>query len=117
MPSGEFTFKLQPSTAKDEHVYHLNGPLVLNNMFAFQEVLRAESVTTILDFTDVPYIDSAGLGILTNSYVSHQRLGHKLFFVAINDRVGDLFKLTNLDKLFEVFPTVESARAARSGGA
>jgi anti-anti-sigma factor len=112
MPSGEFTFALLPSAAKDEHLYRLNGPLVLNNMFAFQGVLRAESVNTILDLTGVPYVDSAGLGILTNSYVSHQRLGRKLFFVGVNDRVGDLFKLTNLDKLFEVFPTIEGARAA-----
>ena len=117
MPSKEFTFELLPNATPDEHVYHRHGPLVLNNMFAFQEVLRSESVTTILDLTDVPYIDSAGLGILTNSYVAHQRHARKLLFVGVNERVGELFKLTNLDKLFEVFPTVESARKAQSGAA
>jgi anti-sigma B factor antagonist len=112
MTSKEFTFELLPSASPNEHIYHLTGPLVLNNMFAFQEVLRSESVTTILDLTDVPYIDSAGLGILTNSYVAHQRQGRKLLFVGVNERVDALFKLTSLHKLFEVFPTVESARLA-----
>ena len=108
----EFTFELLPSATPDEHIYRLSGPLVLNNMFAFQAALRAETATTILDLTEVPYIDSAGLGILTNSYVSHQRLGRKLLFVGVNERVSALFKLTSVDKLFEVFTTVESARMA-----
>jgi anti-anti-sigma regulatory factor len=55
--------------------------------------------------------------VLTNSYVSHQRQGRRLLFVAANERVQALFKLTNLDSLFEVFPTVESARVALSGAA
>ena len=108
----EFTFELLPSATPEEHVYRLTGPLVINNMFALHAALRAETVTTILDLTEVPYIDSAGLGILTNSYVSHQRLGRKLLFVGVSERVSALFKLTNLDKLFEVFPTVEIARMA-----
>jgi anti-anti-sigma factor len=112
MSSKELTFELLDGASPNEHTYRLIGPLVLNNMFAFQEVLRSESVTTILDLTDVPYIDSAGLGVLTNSYVAHQRQGRKLLFVGVNERVQALFKLTNLDKLFEVFATVESARLA-----
>jgi anti-sigma B factor antagonist len=110
MPSEKLTFELLAGANPNEHTYHLKGPLVLNNMFAFQEVLRSESVTTILDLTDVPYIDSAGLGILTNSYVAHQRHGRRLLFVGVNERVQTLFKLTTLDRLFELFPTVESAR-------
>jgi anti-anti-sigma factor len=112
MSSKELTFELLAGANPNEHTYRLIGPLVLNNMFSFQEVLRSESVTTILDLTDVPYIDSAGLGILTNSYVAHQRQGRKLLFVGVNERVQALFELTNLDKLFEVFPTLESARLA-----
>lgn len=110
MPSEKLTFELLEGASPNEHTYRLKGPLVLGNMFAFQEVLRSESVTTILDLTEVPYMDSAGLGILTNSYVSHQRQGRRLLFVGVNERVQALFKLTTLDRLFEVFPTLESAR-------
>jgi anti-sigma B factor antagonist len=112
MTTKPFTFDLVESAVPGERIYRLQGPLVLNNMFAFQELLRSESTTTILDFSEVPYIDSAGLGVLTNSYVAHQRRGQKLLLVAVCERVTELFKITNLDKLFEVFPDIESARRA-----
>jgi anti-sigma B factor antagonist len=112
MATEKLTFELLQGASPNEHIYRLQGPMVLGNMFAFQEVLRSESVTTILDLTDVPYMDSAGLGVLTNSYVSHQKNGRKLLFVGVNERVQTLFNVTKLDKLFEVFPTVESAQAA-----
>jgi anti-sigma B factor antagonist len=111
--SENLTFELLECASPSEHVYRLKGPMVLGNMFAFQEVLRLASATaTVLDLTDVPYMDSAGLGILTNSYVSHQKNGRKLFFVGVNERVQTLFQITKLDQLFRVFPTVEAARLA-----
>jgi anti-sigma B factor antagonist len=112
MSSKEFAFELLPDATPNEHIYRLSGPLVLNNMFAFQAAMRSEAVTTILDMTGVPYIDSAGLGVLTNSYVAHQKQGRRLLFVAVSERVLELFKLTCLDKLFEVFHSVDAAREA-----
>jgi anti-sigma B factor antagonist len=113
MSSENLTFELLDVASPNEHIYQLKGPMVLGNMFAFQEVLRsASATTTVLDMTDVPYMDSAGLGILTNSYVSHQKNGRKLLLVGVNERVQTLFQITRLDQLFNVFPTVESARLA-----
>ena len=109
MNSEKLTFEPLQGTGPDEHIYRLTGPLVLGTIFEFKEVLRSESVSTILDLTEVPYMDSAGLGVLTNSYVAHQRKGHKLLLVGVNERVLALFKITRLDQLFELFPTVESA--------
>ncbi len=112
MSSEKLTFELLEGASPNQHIYRLHGPMVLGNMFAFQEVLRSESVTTILDLTDVPYMDSAGLGVLTNSYVSHQKQGRKLLLVGVNERVQTLFKVTKLDQLFAIFSTVEDAQAA-----
>jgi anti-sigma B factor antagonist len=116
MSTDKLTFELLEGASPNEHIYRLQGPMVLGNMFAFQEILRSESVTTILDLTEVPYMDSAGLGVLTNSFVSHQKNGRKLLFVGVNERVQTLFQVTKLDQLFEVFPTVESAQAAGAAG-
>ena len=96
------------------HVYRLKGPMVLGNMFAFQEALRSETVSTILDLTEVPYMDSAGLGVLTNAFVSHQKNGRKFVLVGVNDRIQTLFQITKLDQLFKVYPTVEAARQAEA---
>lgn len=110
--SEKLTFELIEGVSPNERIYRLTGPMVLGNMFAFQEVLRSETVTTILDLTNVPYMDSAGLGVLTNSYVSHQKQGRKLLLVGVNERVRTLFEVTRLDHLFEMFPNVQGAQAA-----
>jgi anti-anti-sigma factor len=111
MSSEKLTFELLPDASTYEHVCCLNGPLVLENMFAFQEVLRSECITMFLHFTNVPYMDSVGLGILTSSYVSHQKQEGKLPILDVNERVQALFKITTLDRLFEVFSALRIARA------
>jgi anti-sigma B factor antagonist len=112
MSTEKLTFELAEGSSP--RVYRLKGPMVLGSMFAFQEALRAETASTILDLTEVPYMDSAGLGVLTNSFVSHQKNGRKFLLVGVNDRIRTLFQVTKLDQLFKVFPTVESARQAEA---
>jgi anti-sigma B factor antagonist len=117
MSSENLTFELLEGASPIEHIYRLQGPMVLGNMFAFQEVLRSECATTILDLTGVPYMDSAGLGILTNSYVSHQEQGRRLLLVGVNERIQTLLQVTKLDQLFQIYATVEGATKALSGKA
>jgi anti-sigma B factor antagonist len=89
----------------------LAGPLVLATMFELQNQLRnASSATTIVDLSGVPYVDSAGLGVLVNSYVSHQKNGRRLILAGVPERVMSLLKMTRVDQLFEIVPDVEVAR-------
>ena len=44
----------------------------------------------ILDFSETPYMDSAGLGLVMNSYV--WRSGRKLLLAGVNERVSELFE-------------------------
>lgn len=78
-------------------------------MFAIQDLLSPAPVSTILDMSAVPSVDSAGLGALVNCYVSRQKVGRKLLLVGVNDRLAALLKITRLQHLFEVFPTVDDA--------
>ena len=49
----------------------LKGPLTANNLHSLQNAIRRERTRTlILDFTEVPYVDSSGLGSLVSAYVS-----------------------------------------------
>ena len=51
----------------------------LTTLFDFQAAVRAEkSPTVILDLSQVPYIDSAGLGSVVNAHVSCARSGRRL---------------------------------------
>ncbi len=59
-------------------------------------------------------MDSAGLGVLLNYYVSGKRHGRTLRLVAVNYRVAELLKLTSSQTLIKSYDTIEAAEAATS---
>jgi anti-sigma B factor antagonist len=99
----------QPGTS----ILKLVGPLTLYNIFAFQDYLRSvDSAVLILDMTGVSYMDSAGLGLLMNGYVSAQHNGRKFILAGVNDRVNALLQMTRLDQVLSIYPSAEAAETA-----
>ena len=73
------------------------GPITLNKMFPLQTTLRSQTAEVlVLDFQQVPYIDSAGLGAVVNAHVSAERRGGKLLLSGVNERVRSLLELTKV---------------------
>jgi len=94
-------------------VLKLVGPLTLSTIFGFQNELRSMTPQVlILDFSETPYMDSAGLGLVMNSYVSAQDHGRKLLLAGVNERVSELFKMTRVHGVLVSFATVETAEAS-----
>ena len=90
------------STANHSRILKLTGPLTIATLFEFQNLVRTNSSPKlILDFTDVPYIDSAGVGALVGAYVRHQKEGHSVTLAGVKDRVRGTLKVTQVDKFFE----------------
>lgn len=83
------------------------------NVFKFQSELRAGEppAVAILDFTAVPYIDSAGMGAIINYFVHCQSRGVKLIAAGVSDRALELFKLTQVDSVIPVKASVDEAEA------
>ena len=92
----------------------LRGPLTFESTSGFQNAIRREErfQTMILDLTEVPYVDSSGLGSLITAYVSRQKAGQKVALSGVNDRVLKLFKITNVESLVLIFPTFDDAITA-----
>ena len=94
-------------------VLKLVGPLTLSNMFAFQNYLRSlHAPALIFDMSEVGYIDSAGLGLLMNGYVSAENNHRKFLLASVNPRVMALLQMTKLDGILKTFPSVEAAESA-----
>lgn len=98
----------QPGT----RILVLNGPLTLFNMFELQSELRRDPQPSlsILDLTGVPYMDSAGMGLIINHYVHCQNTGTKMVVAGVSPRVFELFKMTKVDTIIQMVPTVEAAQ-------
>lgn len=94
----------------------LKGPLTFESLSNFQNAIRREdAATVILDLTEVPYVDSAGLGSLVSTYVTGQKAGRRVILTGVNDRVLKLFEITRVEPLFLIFPTVWDAIEALTG--
>jgi len=106
---------------KNQTVLCFKGPLTIENVSLFQTAMRREESfsTVILDFSDVPYIDSTALGALVSAYVSRQKLGRRIVLSGITERVANMLKITNVESLFLTFPTLEEAISSltRAGAA
>jgi anti-sigma B factor antagonist len=113
-PSPEpFHLEELPGARPGGYVLRLSGPLLMSSLFPFQRAVRSsDRPHLILDFTAVPYLDSAGLGAVVGAYVTHNQNGRSLALVGVNDRIRNLFKATHVDQFFRFFPTVTEAEQA-----
>lgn len=110
MYSEPLTIERYESEMAGRGVLMLKGPLVTENVPPFQNAVRGEdSETMIIDLTEVPYIDSAGLGSLVSTYVSCEKAGRRVVLTGPNKRVRKLFEITKVEPLFLIFPTLASA--------
>ena len=63
----------------------------------------------IVDLTESPYMDSAGLGSLMNGYVHAQKAGRRLVLAGANERVKALLELTKVDLILKNYATAVEA--------
>ena len=96
-----------------QRVLRLTGPITLSNFFEFQSLVRGNTARhLILDFTQVPYIDSAGIGALVGAYVNHQKDGRSLALVGVADRVRSALQVTRVEQFFRFHDTLAAAQGA-----
>ncbi|WP_442940450.1 STAS domain-containing protein [Nostoc sp.] len=69
------------------------------------EILEIGAKIVLVDFKDVTFMDSSGLGALVLAFKTLRAADTKLVLCSINEQVRILFELTNMDKVFEIFPS------------
>jgi anti-sigma B factor antagonist len=105
-----------PGSASDVTILTLKGPLTIATLFDLQSALREPGLkSTIIDFSGVPYIDSAGLGVVLSHWAHTQRNGTKFAVVAMSEKVRVLLEMTKVDTLLPIFPTAADAERSFAG--
>ena len=113
MPEQPLHIEDLPGSREGIRILRLAGPLTLSNLFGFQSKLRADnSRALILDFTDVPLVDSAGIGALVGAYVTRQKDGRSLGLVGVNQRIHQALEVTRVENFFHFYGTVAEAEQA-----
>ncbi|MGA3348310.1 MAG: STAS domain-containing protein [Candidatus Sulfotelmatobacter sp.] len=113
MPQDVLRIEDQAGSQAGQRVLRLNGALVMTTMFEFQSIVRSDtSNSLIIDFTNVPYVDSAGIGALVGAYVTRQHGGRRLALVGVSERIHNALKVTHVEQFFRFFDSVSAAEAA-----
>jgi anti-sigma B factor antagonist len=76
---------------------------------SIQKHLQAGHRKMVLDLSDVPYVDSAGLGEMVRCYTTVAREGGALRLVNATKRIKDLLTITKLITVFEHYDSEEEA--------
>jgi anti-sigma B factor antagonist len=106
------SYATSPGAKEGTVIMTIDGPFTLSNIFRLQTELRTlKPACLIMDLTSVPYMDSAGLGVVMNYFVSAQGNGRKLLLVGVNDRIRALLEMTKVDSILRLFDSIEAAQS------
>jgi len=105
--------KSKPGIMREQvKVIKLNGNLNATTSQEFRQnittILESGAKIVLVDFQDVTFMDSSGLGALVLAFKTLRAADSKLVICSINEQVRILFELTNMDKVFEIFPSQEA---------
>lgn len=96
-------FKLRTHVTESETFALCSGRLTSEHSQEFKEQLRALIPNTkvlVVDFTQLEYLDSSGIGAVVMLYVRARNSGCELRLVNFNQRIRDLLGLAGLLKVF-----------------
>jgi len=67
----------------------------------------------VIDLTKVTYLDSSVLAVLIEGMQNFQEYGGKFAVAGVQESVQQIFEIARLDQVFQIFPNVDSALAAK----
>ncbi|MDD2563615.1 MAG: STAS domain-containing protein [Salinivirgaceae bacterium] len=78
----------------------------------FKVVLKnnlANNKAIIINFLEIRYIDSTGFSVLLSVFDQAKKSDKRMLLVNISPEVTGLFKITKLNKVFDLYPTLNDA--------
>jgi anti-sigma B factor antagonist len=107
------TLILQTNSTPQGVVVRLEGRFDAEGAEGIKQPMQQLAETTVgklvIDMSQVSFIDSAGLSVLVSTLKRARSVGGNVVLGAVQPQALTVFKLTMLDQVFSISPTVESA--------
>lgn len=84
-------------------------------MHAYGEATSQDTRSVVLDFSDLAYMNSGGIGLLVTLLVRAQRGHQELRAFGLNEHYRQILSLTRLDEAITIHADETSALAAADG--
>lgn len=92
---------------------NMTGGPICDEFRQYMETLIEEGARhVIFDLAGVPYVASAGAGLMVAAFTSLKSRGGDLRLVVATDRVKNLFNLIQLHRIMKVYETLAEAIAS-----
>ena len=103
-----------PDKVKSLAVFTLENPLDCETADSFKEkiyeLVESGYIYLVLDFKDVDFVDSMGLGTLLSSLKQVRKAGGDIRLCSLKERVRTLLDLTCLSNVFEICDSADEAQ-------
>src|SRR3954471_16521276 len=97
----------------DRHVVAVTGEIDLFTAPEFKQRVSAPidagRTQVVVDLTETTFIDSSSLGVLIGAHRRLRRRDGSLVIVCSNDAIVKTFRITGLDSVFTIVPTLDEA--------
>ena len=97
-------------------VLHVGGYLDAHTASKFeskiQEITKAGKFKIVLNFTELEYISSAGLGVIMGNIEEIRNHDGDIKLSGMNDKIYRVFDLVGFPSLYEIFKTQKEAESA-----
>jgi anti-anti-sigma factor len=90
-------------------MYAALSPAALRSIFETDPTPDHHATLNILDLSEVPFMDSCGLGLIVSHVVRCQGKGVRVIAAGVTPRVLTLFETTRIDRLIPMAATVDAA--------
>jgi anti-sigma B factor antagonist len=85
------------------------GAAILTLRSTIRDLIESGRTKIVLNFSQVDWMDSAGVGELANAYLPVKSKGGELKFLNPTKKVHRVLQVTQLDKVFEVYTDEQMA--------
>ncbi|MEL6888018.1 MAG: STAS domain-containing protein [Pseudomonadota bacterium] len=95
------------------HSARIDAAVAIEFKDEMRQATDTDSPTVILDLSEVNFIDSSGLGAIVAS-MKHMGQDRSLVLAGLTPTVDKVFRLTRMDSVFGVFPSLQTALDAHA---
>lgn len=111
--SGRMLMQVRQKVKNDVVVCYLAGEVNIDTVSdlkkVFKELIEANHRKILLNFSDVEYMDSAGLASLIDLSKSLKNIQGIVFLCSLSPKLMSVFGITRLDKMFKIYETENEA--------
>ena len=117
MPEANVSMNVRPANS-DTQVIEIHGEVTGFAedalMDAYTQVSNSQVNNVIINFDDLEYMNSSGIGLLVTLLIRAQRKNQQVMAVGLNEHYQQIFQLTRLDEAISMYKTEADALASIS---